>query len=177
MWKQKTYDKIKEAAFIEDGTHKMLARLLSQRDFDQTAEEFLSADYQGLSHPYLLHDVEKAARIFCDNALDKGRVAIMGDYDCDGIVSSTMLKELCNVFDLECTVFLPSRLEHGYGLNEKTIAAFSDRMDKIPDLLIITDCGMNSRKEVEILREMGISKIIIIDHHFINFLQAIRVVF
>ena len=165
MWKQKTYDKEKESRFIEAGTHKMLARLLAQRDFNQSVNEFLSADYQGLSHPHLLHDVEKAARIFCDNALDKGRVAVIGDYDCDGIVSATMIKELCNIFDVECKVFLPSRLEHGYGLNEKTIATFSERMEKVPDLLIITDCGMNSRKEVSILRELGVGKIIVIDHH------------
>lgn len=144
----------------------MLARLLAQRDIDEKdAESFIASEYQNLSHPHELHDVEKASRIFCDVALDKGTVAIIGDYDCDGIVSSTMLKELCNVFELKCNVFLPSRLEHGYGLNEKTIAAFSESIDVVPDLLIVTDCGMNSRKEIEQLRDMGIGKIIIIDHH------------
>ena len=166
MWKSKEIDTIKEASLIKTGMHKLLARLIAQRDIKlESVEKFISSDYNDLSHPNNLHDVEKAARIFCDNVLNKGEVAIIGDYDVDGIVSSTMLQELCNVFEIDCTVFLPSRLEHGYGLNPKTIAAFTDGLEVIPDLLIISDCGMNSRNEVEELRSLGISKIIIIDHH------------
>jgi single-stranded-DNA-specific exonuclease len=166
MWKQRTYNKTKEAKLLENGTHKMLARLLAQRDVkEDEAESFITAEYQNISHPHELHDVEKAAQIFCDNALNNGHVSVIGDYDADGVVSAVMLKELCTTFNLKCNVFLPSRLEHGYGLNEKTIAAFSESLGTIPDLLIITDCGMNSRKEIEKLRDMGIGKIIVIDHH------------
>ena len=112
MWVQRTYNSEKESNLLEAGTPKMLARLLAQRDVaEENVESFIASEYQDLSHPHELHDVEKAARIFCDNALDKGKVAIIGDYDCDGIVSSTMLKELCNIFELKCDVFLPSRLE------------------------------------------------------------------
>jgi len=166
MWQQKKSNKEKEAKILSNGMHGMLARLLSQRSVEiDNVEPFLNPDYKELSHPHKLHGVKDAAQIFYDIAKSKGSVAVIGDYDCDGIVSSTMLKELCNNFNLQCTVFLPSRLEHGYGLNPKTIASFSEKMTKVPDLLFITDCGMNSRDEVESLKSLGIKKIIIIDHH------------
>ena len=169
MWKKKKLDKDKEAKILSSGMHGMLARLLSQRSVDiDNVEPFLNPNYKGLSHPHKLHGIKEASQIFYDTVKHKGSVAVIGDYDCDGIVSSTMLKELCNTFNLPCTVFLPSRLEHGYGLNPKTIAAFSKNMIRPPNLLIITDCGMNSRDEVESLRELGIDKIIIIDHHSAN---------
>ncbi|UCF26988.1 MAG: AI-2E family transporter, partial [Chloroflexota bacterium] len=72
-------------------------------------------------------------------------------------------------FGLNCYVFIPSRTEHGYGLNEKTIASFTDKVrNSIPDLLIVVDSGSSNEKEVLELKEFGIDKIIIIDHHIVN---------
>ena len=168
-WKEKKYDKYKESILVKNGMHRMTARLLSQRDINtEKCSDFVSGQYKNLSHPYKLHDVEKSVKIFLDVAKNKGKISIIGDYDADGIISSTMLKELCNNFNLECEVFLPSRLEHGYGLNEKTIKTFLDKTNTIPDLLIVTDCGSNNYKEIEMLKKSGVSKIIIIDHHTID---------
>ena len=166
MWKQKRYEKEKESIIAQKGIHGILARLMSQRNIDADLSfSFLDADYNGLSHPYKLHDVEKAVNIFIEVAKNKGTVSVIGDYDADGIISSTMLKELCNTFGLQCNVFLPSRIDHGYGLNQKTIKAFAESLKKIPDLLIITDCGMNNSPQINELRGLGIKKIIVIDHH------------
>ena len=169
MWQLKTYDKEKEEAFIKRGTHKLLARLLAQRNIKlEEADKFLTPDYKDLSHPYKLHDVEKASKIFIDIVKAKGKVAVIGDYDADGVISSVMIRELCHIFGLECNVFLPSRLDHGYGLNPKTVAAFKEKLTVIPDLLIVVDCGMNNFKEIQELRNSGIKYIVIIDHHIGN---------
>jgi len=166
MWKQKQFDKENESIMLKNGIHGIMARLISQRRIEtESVESFLNADYNALSHPYTLHDLEKAAKIFIEIAKNKGSVSVIGDYDADGVISSTMLKELCNTFGLQCNVFLPSRLDHGYGLNQKTIKSFSEGLSKIPDLLIITDCGMNSKTQIDELRALGIQKIIVIDHH------------
>jgi len=166
MWNKKEYNKDKELIISQNGIHGVLSRLIAQRGIEYNAiDSFLEADYKDISHPYKLHDVEKAAKIFIEVAKNKGAVSVIGDYDCDGIISSTMLKELCNTFSLQCNVFLPSRIDHGYGLNQKTIKSFSESLKKIPDLLIITDCGMNNRNQIDELRELGIKNIIIIDHH------------
>ena len=166
MWKVKEVNKEKELALQKQGKHKFLARILSQNESEaDKMDEFLSTDYKDLSHPYELNDVEKASKLFIKHAKNGSRVAIIGDYDCDGITSTTMLYELCLTFGLTCIPFLPSRLDHGYGLNEKTIQAFKRKVGNPPDLLIVTDCGTNNRAEVAELKEFGIEDIIIIDHH------------
>jgi single-stranded-DNA-specific exonuclease len=166
MWKLKEHNIETESKIKEGDTHLLVARLLAQSSVDaEKVDEFLSTDYKDLNDPFLLNDVEKGAKIFLKHAKAKSRVAIIGDYDCDGITSTTMLYELCRGFNLHCTPFLPSRLDHGYGLNELTIAAFKKRVQTPPQLLIVTDCGTSNRKEIEQLKEFGIEDIIIIDHH------------
>jgi len=173
MWKLRENDTNKEKLILSSGQHKtkLIARLWSQRDIDKFSsfESFLKNDYNDLSHPHKLKGVKEAANIFCDVALKKGRIAIIGDYDVDGVVSSVMINELSDVFGLKCDVFLPSRLDHGYGLNSKTISAFKERFkDNVPDLLFVVDCGSNNNEEVKVLREFGIRNIIIIDHHIVE---------
>lgn len=166
MWKLKDSDKQTEDELRKVGKHQFLARILSQKNIKvNEIENFLCTEYEKLSDPYSLNDVEKASKLFVQHVKAKSKVAIIGDYDADGIISSTMLYELCRVFKLQCTVFLPSRLDHGYGLNEKTIEAFKKKVKSPPDLLFVTDCGTSNKLEVDQLRLFGIKTIIIIDHH------------
>jgi single-stranded-DNA-specific exonuclease len=165
-WKQKQHNKDKEISLKSQGRHQLLARILAQKSVEENdLDKFLSTEYKDLNHPHKLHDVEKAAKIFLDHVKNESRVGVIGDYDADGIVSSTMLHELCREFDLPCKVFLPSRLEHGYGLSAKTIKSFKEKMKSPPELLFVTDCGTNNRAEIEELKEFGIKDIIVIDHH------------
>jgi single-stranded-DNA-specific exonuclease len=81
-----------------------------------------------------------------------------------------MIKELCTELGLECYVFLPSRHDHGYGLNETSMAAFKEKLEEKkfkPDFLFILDCGSSNEAEILELREMGIEKIVILDHHIV----------
>jgi len=167
-WKPREINAEKEEQFLDKGIHKLVARLLAQRDI-KDIEGFLAPDYKKLSHPHTLNDVKKAAELFCQVALNKGDIAVIGDYDADGVVSSVMIKQICIRFGLKCNVFLPSRLEHGYGLTPESLEAFKTKMgDSIPDLLFIVDCGSNNESEVKLLKDMGIKHIIIIDHHIID---------
>lgn len=167
MWKAKPYNIDYEKIFLRQGKSKLIARLLSQRKINiDGIDDFLNSSYDKLSHPHTLSGTKEAADIFCKAALNKCKVLIIGDYDADGIISSVMLKSLCRVFNLECHVFLPSRLEHGYGLTKETIESI--KTFDIPDLLIITDCGSNNDNEIKKLKEIGIKQIIIIDHHVID---------
>ena len=166
MWKQKEYNKDKEIKLRNKDMHRMLARLVSERNIPtEKCERFLKSEYKFLSDPYTLNGVEKAVDIFIHAVKNNYNVSIIGDYDADGIVSSTMLKELCTNFQLKCNVFLPSRIEHGYGLSQNTIESFLQENRILPDLLFITDCGTNNYDEINLLKEKGIKKIIIIDHH------------
>jgi single-stranded-DNA-specific exonuclease len=169
-WKIREFDKGKEKAFLDAGIKPFVARLLAQRNIDaNNVSDFIDSPYGNLSHPHTLHDVENAAKLFCDVALKKGNIAVIGDYDCDGVLSSVMIKQLCTRFGLKCKVFLPSRINHGYGLTTDALETFKEGLSgSVPDLLFIVDCGSNNEKEVQNLREFGIGKIIIIDHHIID---------
>jgi len=164
-WLQKPYDQNKEIDIRKKGHNKLLSRLLAQRNVNIDDNNFFEADYQKLSHPHALNGVKEAVDMFCKAITEKELIGVIGDYDCDGIISSVMIKELCNNFGLECNVFLPSRLEHGYGLTENTIKSFATKFKSIPSLLFVVDCGTNSYKEIEQLKKIGINKVIVIDHH------------
>jgi len=169
MWEQRKHNKEKEQGFLDQGISRLVARLLAQRDISvENVASFLESSYKSLSHPHRLHNVKEAAQIFCDAILQKKSVAVIGDYDCDGVMSSVMIKELCNCFKRDCKVFLPSRFLHGYGLTRATLDAFKATCKKPPYLLIIVDCGSNNEQEIQELKEFGIQKIIIIDHHVID---------
>ena len=170
MWKAKPYNKEIEKELLENGKGKLLARLLSQRNIPlEKIDSFLSASYEELSHPHDLKGIKEGVEIFTNVALNKGKVVVFGDYDVDGIFSSFMLKELCTIFHLKCKAFLPSRFEHGYGLNEKSLKAFKEFIkDDMPELVIFTDCGSNNNDEMKEIKDAGVDKIIIIDHHLVD---------
>lgn len=170
MWKVRPHDAVKEKAFLDKGINRFLARLLSQRDVSvENAETFMAPDYNNMSHPHDIHDMEKAVDIFLDTVIAKKKIAILGDYDCDGVVSCVMMKELCRALDYDCDVFLPSRLLHNYGLSGKSAKAFKEKhKDDVPYLVCLLDCGSNNFDEIEDLRKMGVEKVIVIDHHLIG---------
>jgi len=170
MWKLREKDKDKEQALLKQGQDKLTARLIAQRNKIDiaTASNFIATDYKDLSHPYTLNGIKEASEMFCRAVKNKETIAVFGDYDCDGIFSSVMIHELCKNLDHKCKVFLPSRLEHGYGLSKKGIEAFKEFVEDPPDLLVVVDCGSNNEEEVLALKEWGVKKVIIIDHHLVE---------
>lgn len=167
-WKKRTYDQENEKELLKQ-TNKLVARLLSQRNIKE-ATKFTSANYNDLTHPHSLKGIKEAADLFCNTVKNKGKIAVLGDFDADGIISTTLIKELCNVFEVDCNVFIPSRLEHGYGLNSKSIETIKEKFNPKPDLLFIVDCGTSNEQEIKQIHEWSANtKIIIIDHHEVNY--------
>jgi single-stranded-DNA-specific exonuclease len=92
----------------------------------------------------------------------KERVIVLGDYDVDGVCSTTILVSLLRRLGLEPTYVVPRRLEEGYGLTRISIERALEKGK--PDLFIALDCGTNSHEEVAYLRGQGID-VILVDHH------------
>ena len=170
MWQIRKKDCIKEKSLLNKGIDKLTARLIAQRDMinESSALEFIECSYNNLSHPHSLSGVKEASIMFCNAIKNKETIAVFGDYDCDGIFSSVMLYELCRSLNHKCEVFLPSRLEHGYGLSKKGLQAFKEFIKEPPDLFITVDCGSNNEEEIKDLKQWGVKKIIIIDHHIVD---------
>lgn len=170
IWKQRTFDKDKEQKLLSLGQKKIIARILAQREIEpDKIPFFLANDYDKLTHPHKLKGLKEAVDIFCQVVKNKGTIGVTSDYDTDGIIAASMIKELCNIFKINCFVFLPDRSAHGYGLSEKSIESMKNKFKSIPDLLFVLDSGTNSEKElVEIKKHYPSIKIVIIDHHLVN---------
>ena len=93
------------------------------------------------------------------------RILVIGDYDADGILSSSILNMTLKTLSKEVDFYLPNRYTDGYGLNNNTLNSIDKKLGlKKYDLIITIDNGISSVNEVNYLTSNGI-KVIIIDHH------------
>jgi single-stranded-DNA-specific exonuclease len=141
-----------------------IARLLSRKGFrcDEEVDAFLRPRLGSLSDPFLLPQMQMAvSRILA--ALDRGeRIVLFGDYDVDGVTSLTLLAEMLRAYGSAPDLFLPLRMEEGYGLNPDSIERCLGQYR--PQLLIAVDCGTSSMKEIADLQRRGVD-VIVLDHH------------
>lgn len=139
----------------------MLSHLLYRRGY-RTVEQIEGFFSQGLvSHdPALLPDIALAiTRI--ERAIEAGeRVAIYGDFDCDGLTATSVLAATLTALGLDPIVHVPSR-DDGHGLQPEALASLADRG---VTLIITADCGVAAIEEVSVARGMGMD-VIITDHH------------
>src|SRR5947209_6427183 len=130
-----------------------------------TADEvqaFLQPRLKSLSDPLLLPNMKAAVtRILV--ALDRReRIVLFGDYDVDGVTSLALLAETLRAYGAIPDLFLPSRMEEGYGLNHDSVQRSIQQFH--PQLLIALDCGTSSGAEIFDLRKRGV-EVIVLDHH------------
>ena len=92
---------------------------------------------------------------------DKEKIIIYGDYDADGITSTTVLKNFLEERGLEIGTYIPNRLDEGYGLNKNAIKSIYDQGYR---LIITVDCGISGTEEIEYANSLGIETLIT-DHH------------
>ncbi len=67
--------------------------------------------------------LERAAARIAESLRDGRRLAIYGDYDVDGVTASSILWRLMRVArpDVEIPIFIPHRIDDGYGLNRERL--------------------------------------------------------
>ena len=120
-----------------------------------------------LSDPYSLKGVKEARQLILASKGMTG--AIIGDYDCDGVCSSAIASFLLKDMGIGNDLFLPHRMFHGYGLNDKTVASFMEKhAASPPEFVLVVDCGSSSESAVIALRNFGVKRIVIVDHHIID---------
>jgi len=94
---------------------------------------------------------------------DKQRIAVFGDYDCDGILGTHILRSVLAIFGVQARAYLPHR-DEGYGLSSCAVHKFSRGGT---DLLITVDNGINAQREILLAQRLGVD-VIVIDHHRIQ---------
>lgn len=142
---------------------KLLARILANKGLKESneIEVFLNPRRSDFHDPFLMPDMKIAVDRILKAIETKEKVAIYGDYDADGITSSTVLKRFLSERGLDADIYIPNRLNEGYGLNEKAIKEIAQTNHT---LIITVDCGITGNKEIELAKTLKIDTVVT-DHH------------
>ena len=145
------------------GLNEILTGLLVKRGFDSEIKlkEFLEPSLNKLTDPLTFKGMKEAVDII-NKHINGGKILVFGDYDCDGIGASAILKLALSEHGADISVFIPTRVEDGYGLSDSSLRRAIETYK--PTLIITVDCGIGSVEEVKLCRELGV-EIIITDHH------------
>lgn len=114
-----------------------------------------------LSSPFDMADMDEAV-FTVSEAIENGeKICVYGDYDCDGVTSTTLLVDFLRSKGADVCYYIPSRETEGYGLNNSAI-------DEIArwgvNLIITVDNGISAFDEAEHIYELGMS-LVVTDHH------------
>nr|WP_246601402.1 single-stranded-DNA-specific exonuclease RecJ [Enterococcus alishanensis] len=137
--------------------------LLWQRNIHTMAafEELKNTDISDLHDPFLLHDMDKAVERIQTAIMEGEPILIYGDYDADGITSTSILKEALETLGAEVGFVLPNRFIHGYGPNKEL---FAEKIDEGFSLIITVDNGVAGNEAIAYANQQNID-VIVTDHH------------
>ncbi len=138
-----------------------LAQVLVRRGLAEpaAAEAWLAAAEE--HDPARFAGIEEAVALVLRHVAAGSRITVHGDYDVDGVCSTTLLLEVLEALGGEADWFLPSRGEDGYGLSAATVARLAARGTR---LLVTADCGITAVEEVAAARAAGLD-VLVTDHH------------
>ena len=143
----------------------IILQLLANRGLNtqKKIDDFLHPDYsQDIHNPFLLKDMKKAVHRIYQAVKSNEKVVICGDYDTDGVTSSTILFEVFKKIGMkDLQVYIPDRQKDGYGLNKKAIKDF---IKQKMNLIITCDCGVSNVEEIDLANKSNID-VIVTDHH------------
>lgn len=143
--------------------NRLLATILINRGLceEEKIQKFLEPTREDFYDPFLMPDMEIAVDTIIRAIDNKEKIIIYGDYDVDGITSTSVLQKFLEERGLTVSNYIPNRLDEGYGLNKDAIKEIAD---KGFELMITVDCGISGIEEVDFANSIGI-RTIITDHH------------
>ncbi len=140
----------------------LISQLLARRGvrgLDQALEHF--AEPQDLTDPALMPNLDVAVERLARACRAGETVAVLGDFDVDGITATTVLVEGLRGLGAKPLPYIPHRFSEGYGPNVEAVRRLHGDG---ASLLVTADCGTSSVREVAEANELGM-EVIVIDHH------------
>ena len=113
-------------------------------------------------HPNAFCDMPKAVERICRAIDEKENILIYGDFDADGVTSTSVLVKTFAYLGGQVDYYIPDRDAEGHGLNSKALVKLLSQ--KKPKLIITVDNGISSVEEVKFINSFG-RDVIITDHH------------
>ena len=126
------------------------------------AKKYFDPKLENIAAANLLPNAKKAAAFILDAVKSKKKIFIYGDYDVDGICSTSILFDfLYRKLKANVLPYIPDRFEEGYGLNKIGLDYI---LEQGGQLVITVDCGIRDAKLIRQYSEKGL-EFIVTDHH------------
>ena len=142
----------------------LIKRLLYSRGVktDEEIHEFLNPLEVKLTHPKAFLDMEKAVERISSAISNNEKIVIYGDFDADGVTSTSLLYKTLTFLGANVSYFIPDREKEGHGFDTKALVKLMTALK--PKLIISVDCGISDVEPVSFIKSFKID-VIITDHH------------
>ncbi|MDG6487771.1 single-stranded-DNA-specific exonuclease RecJ [Staphylococcus aureus] len=138
--------------------------LESKSIIDEQAIESIISDTD-INHDALqLSDMTKTIERIKRAIANDEKILVYGDYDADGVTSTTILVTTLQLLGAQVGWHIPNRFTEGYGPNE---LAFRNAHDEGITLIITVDNGIQGHNEIKMVQDLGVD-VIVTDHHEIG---------
>jgi single-stranded-DNA-specific exonuclease len=139
-----------------------LAQVLINRGFETPEDAYRFLYAKDVTHnPFDMTDMDKAVGRIRRAIKNHEAIAIYGDFDADGVTSTTLLVQALRALNANVRPYIPHRVDEGYGLNREALQKLAKSGVK---LVVTVDCGIRSIDEIEDGKAIGLD-IIVTDHH------------
>ena len=129
-WKYLEVDK-KIITYLEEifNINKLTATLVAKRVNDKSEYiNFVNPTLKkNLPDPYVLYGMEKGTALFLENIKRGYNIGLLSDYDVDGATSAALIFKYFKQININLEVYIPDRLQEGYGISKKAIDFFSSK--------------------------------------------------
>ena len=143
--------------------NRIIGRIIVNRNVvkDEDVRIFITPTREDFHDPFLFKGMDIAVDRILEAINKKEKILIYGDYDVDGITSTTVLKKYFADRDINVDTYIPNRINEGYGLNKEAIEEIKRRGT---NLIITVDCGISAIEEIDYAMSLGMD-VIVTDHH------------
>ena len=147
-----------------DSSKSVLDVLMEARGIKSKEEKeaFLNPLGITLMHPNAFCQMPNAVERICRAIDEKEKILIYGDFDADGVTSTSVLMKTFVHLGADVDFYIPDRDTEGHGMNTKTLVTLLTQ--KKPKLIITVDNGISNIEEVKFINSFG-RDVIITDHH------------
>jgi len=147
---------------IDHSLNDIQAKIILSRNYSKE-EIYLIKNKIDLKNPFHnTKDFLLACELLKKNLKNQNKILIIGDYDVDGCMSTSLLVNFLKEKNANIDYFIPDRFKDGYGASKDLVIKLIKQFD--PKLIIFLDCGSSSYDATEYINTKKIQTLII-DHH------------
>ncbi len=123
--------------------------------------ELMMSDEPVLCEPRELADISVAAEFLNTAISENKKIAVFGDYDCDGVTAAAIMLDYLKGRDANAVCYIPDRIDEGYGMSKNAVLKLKNEGVEV---IVTVDNGISCAAEIEYAKSLGID-VVVTDHH------------